>query len=392
MALPRSLGTAVQAAVLWLVLVFPSVGIVQKFLGITGVAAYLVYGAALLAVGYRAFAVPRGSVVSEGQAQVALGLALVAMSVLFWWVYPVADAGVVGGGSDRDDALRLGVAQLLGTGFPYYEPTYLGNPITPMPGALLLSVPLALLDPLAWSNLVWLAAYGGVLRSLLGDWRSVACSALAIVAVSPVFLHALVTGSDLIANSLAVMVLLILASNAVGRSGWPGWVATALLGLALSWRANFLFLVPLLWSAVLSRYGGAQAAVRTGLAALVFTAVTLPFYLYEPEYFTPLQTLGKLRFSDGFAWASVLIPVSTAVLALVFALRDNGEPKQMLRHAFWLLSLPVIAVVVLSSIDAGGLELQMSDYALCALFYGVAGFWPRRPASDGAVGRVEGCG
>lgn len=390
MAQPRPLFTAVQASVLWMVLVFPSVGLVQKFLGVTGVVVYLLGSAALVAAGCRVFTGGRGALLTERQAQVAVGLALLALGCVFWLIYPLADAGVVGSGSDRDDALRLGVEQLLGWGFPYSQPTYLGNPITPMPGGLLLSVPFAVVDPLAWQNLAWLAVYGGVLRWMVGDWRSVAWAVVAIIGLSPVFLHALVTGSDLIANSVAVMVFLMLAASAGGRRGWLGWVAAVLLGLALSWRASFLFLLPLLWSALLSGRGWVQAAARTGVAVLAFTAVTLPFYLYDPAGFTPLQTVGKLRFSADWAWASVVIPVSTVLLALVFALRANAELRQLLRHAFWLLTLPVLAVVVVSSVDAGRVDLRMSDYALCALFFGVAGFWPRAPV--GEEGRVIGRG
>jgi uncharacterized membrane protein YkgB len=393
--LSKALGLArlaFRASALWLALVFPSLGLVQKFLGNIGLVGYLLGSVAIVVAGYRKVTDGRGSLFSERQAQLALAVGLLTLGWLFWIVYPFADAGVIGGGSDRDDALRLGVDQLLAGGFPYYGPTYLGNPITPMPGALVLSAPFAVVEPLAWQNLAWLAAYGGVLRWVLGDWRSVAWSAFAIVVLSPVLLHALVTGSDLIANSVAVMVFLAMASYVGSRVPWLGWLSAVLFGLALSWRASFLFLLPLLWSAVLSRHGWAQAASRTVVAVVAFTLVTLPFYLYAPDQFTPLKTLGKLRFSEDLAVASALIPASTALLALAFARRDNAQPRQLLRHAFWLLSLPVIAVVVISSIDVGTLDLRMSDYGLCALFFGVAGFWPRRSTSDDELVRPDGRG
>jgi len=383
---------ALGASALWLALVFPSLGLIQKFLGSIGLVAYVLGSGAFVVAGYRMVTGGRGNSLSERQAQIALAVLALALGWLFWVLYPLADAGVIGGGSDRDDALRLGVEHLLAGGFPYYEPTYLGNPITPMPGALVLSAPFAVIDPLAWQNLAWLAAYGGVLRWVLGDWRSVAWSAFAIVVLSPVLLHALVTGSDLIANSVAVMVFLAMASYVGSRVPWLGWLSAVLFGLALSWRASFLFLLPLLWSAVLSRHGWVQAASRTGVAMLAFSLVTLPFYLYDPDHFTPLKTLGKLRFSEDLAVASALIPTSTALLALAFAHRDNAQPRQLLRHAFWLLSLPVIAVVVISSIGAGTPDLRMSDYGLCALFFGVAGFWPRRSTSDDVLVRIDGRG
>ena len=69
----------------------------------------------------------------------------VALCVLFAVAYPVATSGLFGGGTDRADALDVTDAALL-AGRPVYDTlTYLGNPPTPLPGAVLLAAPFHLI-------------------------------------------------------------------------------------------------------------------------------------------------------------------------------------------------------------------------------------------------------
>jgi len=74
-------------------------------------------------------------------------------------LYPVARSGLFGPGSDRDDALNVALQALLSGHYPYYAQTYLGNPPTPMPGALLLALPFFALGTSAWQNLFWLPVF-----------------------------------------------------------------------------------------------------------------------------------------------------------------------------------------------------------------------------------------
>jgi len=45
--------------------------------------------------------------------------------------------------------------------YPYYETSFLGNPISPMPGALLIALPFYVLGWTALQNIVW--PVGGLL-------------------------------------------------------------------------------------------------------------------------------------------------------------------------------------------------------------------------------------
>jgi hypothetical protein len=79
---------------------------------------------------------------------------LVVLAVTLF-IYPKANIHTPMRGSDRDDALLDATSALLRGEFPYSRPTYLGNPITPLPGALLLAVPFVLAGNAALANALW---------------------------------------------------------------------------------------------------------------------------------------------------------------------------------------------------------------------------------------------
>src|SRR5690349_14615745 len=95
--------------VLALSLIIPSIGAVQKYTGVAGLATYCVAGGAALLVGYyyawRWFLSTVPERLSTWLA-VATFLGLIAV---FAVVYPIANSGIVGGGTDRDEALNVAV-------------------------------------------------------------------------------------------------------------------------------------------------------------------------------------------------------------------------------------------------------------------------------------------
>jgi uncharacterized membrane protein len=97
---------------------------------------------------------------------------------------------------------------------------------------------------------------------------------------------------------LGAMMLLL---NQGGGSWTTGrsLVASGVLGLALSSRLSFLLLVPLLAERLVRRVDVHQAAGSLVVAGLVFVAITLPFYLYDPAGFAPLSIQNKFaQFGD----------------------------------------------------------------------------------------------
>ena len=83
-------------------------------------------------------------------------ISLVLLAVAFGVIYPIANRGV-SGGSDRDEALNIAAAALWRGENPYYQRTYLGNVVSPLPGAILLAEPFVAIGNSAYGNLFWLA-------------------------------------------------------------------------------------------------------------------------------------------------------------------------------------------------------------------------------------------
>jgi hypothetical protein len=94
-------------------LLFPSLGIIQKYFGNPGLLIYLVAATAILWLAYRYLAELFLSRLSERQAQVLAVVTFIALIAIFALLFPRANAHVAGRGSDADDALNLAVDELL---------------------------------------------------------------------------------------------------------------------------------------------------------------------------------------------------------------------------------------------------------------------------------------
>ena len=150
--------------------------------------------------------------------------------------------------------------------------------------------------------------------------------------------------------------------NATGGSHrqnrWVGWAIATLFGLALSWRSNFLFLVPLAFSALVQKAGAGRALELTAVALLAFAGVTVPLFLFDPAHFAPLATLGKLQYPDVLPSLEIALPGLTGVLSVGLAFQNNADIGVLMRNSFFVLIFPVVSVVTLSSISMGHPELR----------------------------------
>ena len=233
-------------------------------------------------------------------------LFLLLLSVLFLaflLIYPLADSGQLGFTSDRDEAIDIAVRQLLNGHYPYLCKAVsgihdgcpaMGNPIAPLPGALLLASPFVILGGSALQNFFWLVAFYVTLRQCLGDRKFPAVYLTTLLLFSPVVIAEILTGGDHLANALAVTVAIVLVLSATSVQGWM--LGGVLLGIALSWRAHFLLVaIPLLVYHL--RHGKLKALWVAGTAAAAsFAVVTLPFWIASPAEFAPVHI--QQRFSD----------------------------------------------------------------------------------------------
>ncbi|MBD0319092.1 MAG: hypothetical protein ICV87_02080 [Gemmatimonadetes bacterium] len=275
------------------------------------------------------------------------GLLVAAFAV----VYPVANRGALGGGSDRDDALNLAVRALLRDGMPYRERTYLGNPVTPLPGALVLAMPFVLLGNAALQVLFWVPALAVSVGRAVRDRGAGLLLVAAALLLCPDALRDVLGGGDYFANAAYVVVALVAAHEAARvRAGvWIEIGAAALLGLALFSRPNFVLLWPLA-AASLARVAGRRGALLAVVAAAVGGAVTLPLYLADPAGFTPLHTADKLRqFDQIVPHAAFWITSATAAAAVLLPLRSaGGRLDVLLFHCACVQAVPLAAAAVLA--------------------------------------------
>jgi len=307
---------------------------------------------------------------------------VVLLAAAFAVVYPLANSGVIGPGSDRDEALNIATTELLEGRYPYYPKTYFGLPISPMPGSLFLAAPFMLLGNAAYQNLFWIAAFAATVAWFLKDLRPAVGILLLVLALAPVVINEFVVGGDLLANTLyvllAIMWLLRLASDA-RVAPWAKYLLAAALGVALASRANFALLVPLVFSALMWRVGLRQATQYIALAGLTFALVVVPFYLYDPAGFSPLHTASYLaQFESVLPFANVIVPAVTVLLALLLATRgSNASLTGPLRHCTLVLACPVVMTMLLASIQAGTANFTFAAYGLPFVLFGAMAFFPR---------------
>jgi hypothetical protein len=363
-------------------LALASVATVDKYLGLvlTAVYALVVVAAAPALLDLVGLAHQH---LTERQALWLALATLVALAVVFAVVYPHANAHTATAGSDRDDAADLGARALLDGRYPYAERTYLGGGISQLPGGLVLAAPFVAIGRSAYAAFCWLPLLFLLLRRLAGDARRPLLLLWLALLLSPVLVRELVTGGDLIANCVAVMLAAWLVAVLLDRSPLLAGLAAVGLGLALSWRLNFVFVVPPLLALVWRRTGAGAALAVAALAAAAFAAVTLPFYLAHRDEFTPLGASNHLQGFDGtIPGGARAVVLAGLALSVALALRAAAIPiGRVFAQTAVVQAFFVVAVVALASAHASTLELGplVPGYGLPVLLFAVGALAALRP-------------
>ncbi|MDA8117421.1 MAG: hypothetical protein M0000_08650 [Actinomycetota bacterium] len=352
-------------------LAFPSIGTVFKYLGVPGLVSYsAVVLASLWAI--RVWVLPRlTTYLTERQALVLAAFTLMALIAIFVWIHPLVSAPRPGHGSDRNEAMNLATSALLHGRYPYHSRTYLGNPLSPLPGSILLAVPFAWLGDSGYQTFFWLAIFFLTLRRELQGSRPALLLMWIALTLSPVVVQEVMTGGDLLANALYLMVFaLSLLRRARERSGWA---YAGLFGVGLSSRANFLLLVPLGLVALAERAGWGRALKLTAVSCATFGVVTVPFYLASPGGFSPLHTLRTFDAASArVPWLGVFVFVLDASLAVALAfLRPSRTDAGFLRNCALVLAVPVVSLAIVLGLRTGAAGVDSVGYGLCFLFFGL---------------------
>ena len=368
-----------------ILLLVPSFDTVLKYTGVIGLIGYFLSGFAGLYVFDRFLAkwvinsLREKPVLSAAIAAFILAI-LIAIAAVG---YPIANSGRFGGGSDIDDAMLIGAGEILEGRYPYYPKTYLGGYLSPMPGTLLLSVPFVAAGLLPYQNLFWLAFLFFTARNILKNSAIALGVAMTPVLTNPTFYQVLVTGSDHAANSIYVLVGMWATVRSVSERQtiwWKKVLAAAFLGFGLSSRSVFLFLMPLLFSLLFQTSGLREALKYVGLVLVIFCAVTLPFFLYDPAAFSPLIVHAeKTRLLENvLPHAGLIIGGTTLVLSLILSLqRMTSDCAILFRNSaivqlFMLLFASILWVIYIGQLS---LFLGTIGYGMFALFFASVSAW-----------------
>lgn len=369
-------------------LLIPAAYVIHKYAGYAGLALLLPVALLFLYVCFnradkiagRAAQLPKPAFMAIEIAVFTLLLALLLV------VYPIADSPAPGRGSDTDNALEIATTELLNFRFPYYQKTYLGNPLTPMPGSLILAAPWVLAWRGALQGFVWLLLFYLALRQFIFRPAEALCLFAAALIFSPLILHQYVVGIDYCSNSLYLFTPLLLYLVLPQNAAWGKWLrrlCLAIAGLGLSSRANFVFILPVFFAAVALNSGRRTATGAVLLLLVIAAAVTCPFYFYDPAGFSPLHTSGKLdQFNEVLPYAGKVIPLLTLLAALTSAwlLMRRGFSTRLFAAAFaFVLAVPVFLGLLLQSLQLGIIEPFFCSYGTFFVFPGLVAFSPYEP-------------
>lgn len=357
-------------------LILPSLVQVYKYLKDTGVFLYILLVFFMLLILYKYYLRKFLSEITEKQIFYLTVATFLLLIVLFFLVYPVANSGIVGGGSDRDEDANIATNELLHGRYPYYPKTYLGSSLTHLPGSLVLSIPFVLLGNSAYQNFFWLFIFIIVAKSLLRSSHLALLLFWIILFLSPVSVQEFVTGGDLLSNSIYILFFIFFVVNNVlepNAKEWKKILSAVLLGIGLSSRANFILLLPLVFSTLVQNKGLKAAIIYTGLPCLIFLALTLPFYLYDPRGFTPLY--GQLNKINPLPFSGIIIILASLIIAFLLSLqRLEGNCVTLFKNCAYVQAFLVLCAVILHIFRKGNPDF-ISGYGLSFLFFGALASW-----------------
>ena len=269
-------------------------------------------------------------------------LLFLALTTAFAILYPISLKHTLNIGSDREDALRLELTAVRHHQYPYAGYTFLGNPPTPLPGAMLLAAPFFAIGHIAWQNFLWLALFF-LFAIRFFRYRATALFFLAVFLLfSPGNLSDFTSGGDYLTNFFYITIAVALFVRSLGRHWFSISILAALfLGLTLSSRIIYLVVLIPLFALTLQRTSSRRtAALRTvalfAVILLAAAAVTLPFF--APHPITHLleqldQNSRKLRFMPAGLHPQWTLPLLAVIVSCTaFSIRMN------LPHLFLIFS------------------------------------------------------
>ena len=288
-------------------------------------------------------------------------------------------AHAIGVGSDRADALDVTATRLRHGAYPWAATTYLGNPLSPLPGSVLLALPVVAVGlPAATQNVLWTLALLPVLaggRRPRVDptvwWAVVVLGGLEVA-------REFVIGDDLVVASVPALAATAWTLRAA-RAGSTGRLvaAAAVLGLTTCTRPHVALVVVVVAAAVAATAGRRRAAVVGGVAAGVWALLIGPFLLAGTARFTPLHVAAKVTGERGLSPAIALVALGAlAVLLAALAVVRPSTPAAVAWCCAAVLAAPA-GLSLARSLLTGGEPADLTLGAAAVPFAVAALTWVR---------------
>jgi hypothetical protein len=308
------------------------------------------------------------------QRQISTGwlpLLFLTLTAAFAVLYPISLKHTLNKGSDREDALRIELSAVRHHQYPYDARTFLGNPPTPLPGAMLLAAPFFAIGHIAWQNFLWLALFF-LFAIHFFRYRATALFFLAVFLLfAPGNLSDFTSGGDYLTNFFYLGIAVFLFVKSLDRSFSISILAALFLGVTLSSRIIYIdVLVPLL-ALTLQRISRPRIVVLFIIVFIAATAVTLP--IFTPDPFAHLirqvdQNSPKLRYiPSAFRPRWTLPGLAAAISCIAFFIRMD-LPRLFL--IFSISSFVMLApFAVTFALHAKQLRYAFFYLSICTLSY-----------------------
>lgn len=373
---------SVKTKLLWLMVFVASTALLERFLSVAPLfqGDFFVLSALYLCAIYFVTTQAHRCDVLVNKANWFFGAYVLLLVVASFVLYPYIDSGALGFASDRDEALSIGVKQMVQGLYPYYCKAALhihegcpkaGNPIAPMPGGLMLSLPFAITH--VWLQSIFWLSMLFVVSKKLGE--KALKNYMALLLLSPIVVAETISGGDHIANGAAVVISLFIALSA--QRTWVIVLASVLYGVALSWRSYF-FLTSIPVAVYLMRSGQWRRLFTLGAVSIMAAAlVILPFYLYDPEHFSPFTIQKKLEYYKHILANPTHVAIMASVVVGLVAGWLSRSKEDACTAAGVTAFVPILFAIVLNAINEGKPTISFYGWygltVVFLLFFGAFG-------------------
>ena len=297
-------------------------------------------------------------------------LLLVALSIAFSVLYPRTLRQPLSARSDRRMPCGSSFTAVRQHNYPYDARTFLRNPPTPLPGAMLLAAPFFAVQHIAWQSILWLALFF-VFTIRFFRYRATALLFLALFLLfAPANLYDFVSGGDYQTNFFYVAIAVALLAQSLDRST-PSYLSAALfLGIVLSSRGIYVLIFPPLAAFALQRTSRSRFLISFAVVLAAAAAVTLPVFTPHPLVRLAQElhqaSVGKLHFIP-----AELHPQWTLLLAGVMASIAAFYVRMDLSRVFLVFS--VASFVMLAPFAAAfamhGLPQRLAYLSVCSMAF-----------------------